>query len=424
MKNSISSIQTFPVASKEASSWLADLRRRRVESFNDARATADAIVTDVRQRGDAAIADLVRRFDGVDLRCDELLIAPAAAAIDRDLRDALELAIARVEAFHRRQRRSDDADRDGELRERVRPLRRVGLYVPGGNAVYLSTLIMSAVPARIAGVRELIVLTTSSAASNPSLQWLCLRLGVAAIYRGGGASVAAAAIGTASLSRVDKITGPGNRYVAALKQVLNGIVGIDMTAGPSEVAVVADDTADPAFVISDLLAQSEHGEDSSAVCIALNGFDRQLLPQLEQALSRTNDVARASFASNGAVLVAESSSQAIAFVNDLAPEHVSLQTRDALALAEQIENSGAIYAGPWSAVAIGDYVAGPNHILPTAGGARFSSPLGVDDFMKRSHVVALRRETFESIAPAARLLAATEGLPLHAESIEVREAKS
>lgn len=407
-----------------ATTWLEALRSRRLDSLEEAREAAAAIVGAVRDGGDGAVAAMIRRFDGIEIDPSALLADPADGAIDPALETALETAIARVEAFHATGTVGEPADQAVELLRRVRPLRRVALYVPGGGAVYLSTLVMCAVPARIAGVGEIVVITTPAAAATPELNALARRLGVGAIYRGGAAGVAAAAVGTASLRPVDKIVGPGNRFVTAIKQYVNGMVGIDMTAGPSEIAVVADATADPRFVAADLLAQSEHGDDSSAVCVALDGFESRLVPVLRaMAEACGSAAARRSLSSNGAVIAAPSVDDALAFVNELAPEHVSIQTADARALAGRVDNSGAVYVGPWSAVAIGDYVAGPNHVLPTAGAARFCSPLGVEDFVKRQHVVELPEETFCSVAGAAVEIAMREGLPLHAASVSVRRKR-
>ncbi|HEU5162367.1 MAG TPA: histidinol dehydrogenase, partial [Thermoanaerobaculia bacterium] len=248
---------------------------------------------------------------------------------------------------------------------------------------------------------------------------------IGTIYRGGGAGIAAAAYGTASLPAVDKIVGPGSQFVTALKQYLYGRVGIDMTAGPSEIALIADESAEPDLVAADLLAQSEHGPDSAAVAVVIG----QAAPELRAAIERrmaqlpSGACARRSLDANGAIAIARTADEAVAFVNALAPEHVSVQARDADSIVAGIENSGAIFVGRFSPVAIGDYTAGPNHILPTAGGGRFFSPLGVRDFLKTSHVVALSRETFAAAAPAAEILALREGLPLHAASIAAREGR-
>lgn len=416
-------IARFRLGTPEAGAWLQSLEARRDAASASALDAAAQVSAAVRQRGDEAIAEIVRRFDAVDLTAADLAIVPAPEPIDADLSAAIDLAIARIERHHAKQRPPETRNGESEIVERMRPLRRVAVYVPGGSAVYLSTLIMGVVPARLAGVEEIVVLTTPAAAATPELREIAVRLGVSTIYRGGGAGVAAAAWGTASLPRVDKIVGPGSRFVTALKQVLYGRVGIDMTAGPSEIAVIADDSGEPELIAADLLAQSEHGEDSAAVAVVSAGLAQPVADAIERRLSRlpSDAPARRSLAANGALAVAATMDDAVAFVNALAPEHVSLQTRDADSLADRIVNSGAVFAGRWSAVALGDYTAGTNHILPTAGGGRFFSPLGVRDFLKSSHVVGLSEATWREIRDAAELLAEREGLPLHAASIAARE---
>jgi histidinol dehydrogenase len=418
-------IATFTIGTPAASAWMDALRARRERAFDSAREAAAEVAREVREGGDDAVASIVARIDGVALAPGELWIEPRRREIDPALSAAADFAIARIRSYHERQIAGARTSPEAELVERVRPLRRVALYVPGGRAVYLSTLIMGAVPALLAGVGEIVVLTTPAAAATPELGEIAARLGIAAIYRGGGAGIAAAAYGTATLPAVDKIVGPGSQFVTALKQYLYGRVGIDMTAGPSEIAVIADETAEPELVAADLLAQSEHGPDSAAVAVVIGEGAPALREAIERrmALLPADAIARRSLGANGALAIARTAADAVAFANALAPEHVSIQARDADAIVAGIENSGAIFVGRWSPVAIGDYTAGPNHILPTAGGGRFFSPLGVSDFLKSSHVVSLARETFAAAAPAAELLAIREGLPLHAASIAAREGR-
>jgi len=359
---------------------------------------ADDMIAGVRARGDAFVAEQIARFDNVTLAANEIAITPRNVTIDADITAAIELAIERVEDFHFPQ--MPKSYRVGSMEHRVRPLRRVGCYVPGGRAVYLSTLIMTAVPARIAGVREIVVCTTPAAASRDELHYVCKRLGIITIYCcGGAAGIAALALGTESLARVDKIVGPGNSYVTAAKMRLVGEVGIDMTAGPTELVVIADETSDVSFVQADLDAQQEHGSDSIVTCISIGEpFD----------VRATRNI------------VAASREEAIAIANDIAPEHLSIQTRDPQQLADLAENCGAIFCGGYSPVAAGDYVAGPNHVLPTAGSARFFSPLGVYDFIKRSNVITLSAEELMEIAPSGEAIAKFEGLPAHAASMKKR----
>jgi histidinol dehydrogenase len=353
---------------------------------------ADEAIAGIRARGDAFAREQIEKFDRITI--DEILIAPRNVTIDPRMAEAIDVAIDRIDAFHRAQLPASYTwTYDGtEVQHRVRPLRRVGVYVPGGRAVYLSTLIMTAVPARIAGVQEIVAITTPAAAARDEFHFACTRLGIREIYRcGGAAGVAAAAIGTESLQRVDKIVGPGNQYVTAAKARLVGTVGIDMTAGPTELVIIADETANPDFVSADLAAQQEHGPDSRVTVIWVGRTVKTI-------------------------------DEAIVIANRIAPEHVSIQTRDPQSVAARIENCGAIFCGSSSPVAAGDYIAGPNHVLPTGGSARFFSPLGVYDFVKRANVITISDDALRRIAPYAQRLAEFEGLPLHAKSLAERSS--
>lgn len=377
---------------------MKSFRTSSPEAAAEALRVADEMIAGVRARGDAYVAEQIARFDHVSLAPDEIKIAPRTVTIGKEMAEAIEVAIERVEAFHRPQ--LPQSYRWHGIEHRVRPLRRVACYVPGGRAVYISTLIMTAVPARIAGVGEIVCITTPAAAERDEMHYVCKRLGIREIYRcGGAAGVAAAALGTESLARVDKVVGPGNAYVTAAKARLVGEVGIDMTAGPTELVVIADETADAGLVQADLDAQAEHGPDSAVICISIG---------------KPLDV-RATLN-----VVAQSIDEAVAIADDIAPEHVSIHARDAESIAARLENCGAIYCGALSPVAAGDYVAGPNHVLPTAGSARFFSPLGVYDFIKRSNVVTLTAEELSAIAIHGERLAEFEGLPKHAASMRIR----
>ena len=386
---------TFKAASPEAEAALHELEERRASANDNAFRVADEMIAGVRARGDAFVREVVERFDGI--RLDDISAAPRPTTCASS--DDLDLAIQRIESFHRPQL-PEGYDWQG-ITHRVAPLRRVGIYVPGGRAVYISTLIMCAVPARIAGVEEIVVATTPAAAAKDELQYVCAKLGIRTIYRAGGAAgIAAMALGTESLPRVDKIVGPGNAYVTAAKARLVGVVGIDMTAGPTELIVIADDTANAAFVQADLDAQQEHGPDSAVICICIG---------------KPIDV-RATL-----TLVADSVEEAVAISDRIAPEHLSIHARNATAIAELARNAGAIYCGPFAAPAAGDYILGSNHVLPTAGSARFFSPLGVYDFVKRTNVVTVSEETLQEVGPSAVRIAEFEGLPQHAASIETRQ---
>jgi histidinol dehydrogenase len=387
----------FQASSPEAEAALRELEARRRDANENAFRVADEMIAGVRARGDAYVAEQIEKFDRV--RVSPILIEPRNVSIEPELARALDAAIERVEAFHLAQLPS--SYRWENVVHRVRPLRRVGVYVPGGRAVYISTLIMCAVPARIAGVAEIVVATTPSAASKDELHYICNRLGIREIYQcGGAAGIAALALGTESLERVDKIAGPGNSYVTAAKARLVGEVGIDMTAGPTELVVIADDTANVEYVQRDLDAQQEHGPDSAVICICVG-------KPLEIRATLT--------------LVADSADEALAIADRIAPEHLAIQARDAERIAEQAQNAGAIYVGPFSPPAAGDYVVGSNHVLPTAGSARFFSPLGVYDFVKRTNVITLTEESLAQIGPFAERIAEFEGLPQHARSVRARE---
>ena len=394
-------MQVFNADSPEAEAALRDIEKRRKSSEADALRVADDAIEGVRVGGDTFVRRHIARFDGVAI--DDILIEPRVVDIDPQMAEAIEMAMARVEAFHRQQLPVGYSwsNNGTEVLHRVRPLRRVGVYVPGGRAVYLSTLIMTAVPARIAGVREVAAITTPAAADRDEFHYVCNRLEIREIYRcGGAAGVAAAALGTTTLARVDKIVGPGNQYVTAAKARLVGTVGIDMTAGPTELVVIADETANPDFVAADLAAQAEHGPDSAVICIWVGSPGKSVGATLN--------------------LIASTVDEAIDITNRIAPEHVSIQTRDAECVAARIENCGAIFCGSSSPVAAGDYIAGPNHVLPTGGSARFFSPLGVYDFVKRANVITISDDALQAISPSARRLAEFEGLPLHARSLAAR----
>jgi histidinol dehydrogenase len=386
---------------------LLEIERRHREANERATQVANDAIAGVRERGDAYVAEQIEKFDKVKIAPRDILlgVAPPPSAA---LSDAIDTAIERVESFHLKQLPASYRWTRGDttIEHRVRPLRRVGVYVPGGRAVYISTLIMCAVPARIAGVQEIVVATTARAAEKPELQYACARLGVKQIYRSGGAAaIAAMAIGTQTLERVDKIVGPGNSYVTAAKARLVGEVGIDMTAGPTELVVIADDSAVSELVAADLQAQAEHGPDSAVI----------LFTSSDRVAREVGNVLR-----ERAYIFTTPIDEAIALTNRIAPEHLSIHARNAESIAEKAENCGAIYCGPFSAPAAGDYILGSNHVLPTAGTARFFSPLGVYDFVKRTNVIIAGENDTREIAPLADRLAQFEGLPLHGKSVMAR----
>jgi len=379
----------------DAEQALIDIEARRSESNENALRVADAAIAGVREHGDAYVAEQIAKFDKVSIAPAEIKIAPRDVTIDPEMAEAIDMAIARVEAFHRQQLpQSYRWTSNGT---------EAGVYVPGGRAVYISTLIMTVVPARIAGVQEIVVATTDAAASRDELQYACNRLGVREIYRSGGAAaIAAMALGTATLERVDKIAGPGNQYVTAAKARLVGTVGIDMTAGPTELIVIADETAEAPLVIADLLAQAEHGPDSEVILLTTSRALAEQMP--ERAIS----------------FVVDDLTTAVAIADRIAPEHLGIHANDAAGIAERAQNCGAIYCGPSSPPAAGDYIIGSNHVLPTNGSARFFSPLGVYDFVKRANVITLTAAELAAIGPMAERIANFEGLPNHARSIAAR----
>jgi histidinol dehydrogenase len=420
----------------------ADFERRfaallaaKRESSADVDAVAAAIIEDVRARGDEALADYSLRFDRIDvaklgLRIGAAEIEAAIAACEPTALKALKLAHDRVMDYHRRQKPADLRFTDAlgvELGWRWRPIDAVGLYVPGGAASYPSSVVMNAVPAKVAGCGRLaMVVPTPEGHVNPLVLAAARIAGVDEIYRVGGAqAIAALAYGTKTIAPVAKIVGPGNAYVAAAKRRVFGVVGIDMIAGPSEVVVLADRSADPRFVAADLLAQAEHDEAAQSILITDDqGLARAVRLEVDRQLVDLPraKIAGASWRDNGAIVLCPSLEAALPLIERLAPEHLEIMTRDADALAERIANVGAIFLGPQTPVAIGDYVGGSNHVLPTARSARFSSGLGVLDFMKRTSLLKCDAQSLRVLGPAAVALGKAEGLEAHARSVELRLA--
>ena len=411
----------------------ARLLAAKRETAEDVDEAARAIVADVAERGDAALLEYTSRFDRLDLAPNRLRITleeidAAFAACEGPALDALRFAKERIEAYHRPQRPADRSETDAlgvTLGWRWTALESVGLYVPGGTASYPSSVIMNAVPARVAGVpRIAMVVPTPEGALNPLVLAAARLAGIDEIYRIGGAqAVAALAYGTETVPAVAKIVGPGNAYVAAAKRRVFGQVGIDSIAGPSEVLVLADGTGNPDWIAADLLAQAEHDPsaqailitDSAALADAVEDAVRGQLATLPRAA-----IAEAAWAEHGAIILVPRLDGAVALVDRLAPEHLEIQAADAEALAGRIRNAGAIFLGPHTPEAIGDYVGGPNHVLPTARSARFSSGLSVLDFMKRTSILRCGPEALRALGPAAIALGRAEGLEAHARSVAIR----
>jgi histidinol dehydrogenase len=391
------------------------------------------IVDDVAGRGDAALIEATRKFDRLDidasrLRVSETEIAVALKACDRETIAALELARERIESFHRRQLPKDERFTDAlgvELGWRWSAIESVGLYVPGGTAAYPSSVLMNAVPAMVAGVgRVVMVVPSPDGKLNPLVLAAAHLAGVSEIYRVGGAqAVAALAYGTATIAPVAKIVGPGNAYVAAAKRLVFGKVGIDMIAGPSEVLVIADHSANAAWIAADLLAQAEHDANAQSILItddAALAADVERAVETQLATLPRADIARASWKDFGGIIRVRTIDESVALADALAAEHLEIMTADPDALAARIRNAGAIFLGPHTPEAIGDYVGGSNHVLPTARSARFSSGLGVLDFMKRTSMLKCGPDQLRALGPAAMTLGKAEGLDAHARSVGIR----
>ncbi len=403
------------------------------EVSEDVDAAAAAIIADVRARGDAALIDLSRRFDRVDLGELGLRVTPgetaaARAAVPRRTFEALTLARDRILAFHERQKPADQFWTDTlgvELGWRWTAIRAVGLYVPGGTAAYPSSVLMNAIPARVAGCeRIVIVVPAPDGILNPLVLAAAELAGVDEIYRVGGAqAVAALAYGTESIAPVSKIVGPGNAFVAAAKRRVFGQVGIDMIAGPSEVVVMADSSADPEHVAADLLAQAEHDAVAQSILVTDDaGLADAVAAAVERQLAvlPRRAIAEASWRDFGAIVVVPDLDAAVPLVDRLAPEHLEIMARNGDDLARRIRDAGAIFLGPHTPEAIGDYVGGSNHVLPTARSARFASGLGVLDFMKRTSVLKCDAAALAALGPAAVALGEAEGLDAHARSVAMR----
>lgn len=396
--------------------------------------TAQDIIADVRERGDAALCEYTARFDDIkvsDVATLEISSNAREAAfqsLPSSLRQSLEAAAKRIKDFHERQKALSweyDDECGSRLGQRLTPIERIGVYVPGGKAAYPSSILMSAIPARIAGVTEIIMVVPTPRGEDNNLVLAASHLvGVDRAFRIGGAqAIAALAMGTKTVPRVDKIVGPGNAYVVAAKKALFGEVGIDMVAGPSEVVIIADSGADPKWLAMDLFAQAEHDENAQSILLSP---DAQLLNQVETAVQQLlpdmerRQIIESSLSQHGALIKVESLAAAVRLSSQIAPEHLQLMVEDPESLLDQVRHAGAIFCGYWSAEVFGDYCAGPNHVLPTAGTARFSSPLGVYDFQKRTSVIWCSPPGAAALSGVASTLAENEGLFAHARSAAYR----
>ena len=413
---------------------LAKILGRRGTRAGDVEKRVEEIVTAVQRQGDRAVLRYTAQFDHVRLRAATLEvtaaeITAAVAQVSRKDLSILRLAAKRIAAFHRRQMVKSWQYRDPlgmVLGQRITPLERVGVYVPGGKASYPSTVLMNAIPAKVAGVKE-IVMTSPIGVDGAIILAAAHVAGVDRIFRIGGAqAIAALAFGTRTIPKVDKIVGPGNIFVATAKRMVFGEVNIDSIAGPSEILLLADDSADPAHVAADMLSQAEHDELAAALCVTTSmAVARKIQKAVEQQLLSTKRqaISLRSLQKYGAIIVARGQKDMIELANTIAPEHIELLVRQPEKVARQIRNAGAMFLGPYSAPPLGDYLAGPNHVLPTGGSARFFSPLGTYDFLKRTTIIHAERRGLKALASKITHLARLEGLDDHARSVEVRFKK-
>ncbi|MDA8427952.1 MAG: histidinol dehydrogenase [Geobacteraceae bacterium] len=422
------------IRDKDFDAAFSAILSRGEESGREVEQVVLQIIADVRQRGDAAVLELTRRFDrlevssvgGLEVTSAEIETAFGRVA-EADVA-ALQLAVERVTRFHEKQKQQtwlSTEEPDIMLGQKVTPLERVGIYVPGGKASYPSSVIMNAVPAKVAGVGEIVMVApTPGGEINPHVIVAARLAGVDRIFRIGGAqAVAALAYGTETIPKVDKITGPGNIYVATAKKLVFGQVGIDMIAGPSEILVISDGSGTPAHIAADLLSQAEHDELASAILITTDrSFGEQVAAEVERQLPLLSreTIARASWEKYGAIIVAETLDEVIAFSNRIAPEHLELAVTDPFAILSKITNAGAIFMGHWTPEAAGDYLAGPNHTLPTGGTSRFFSPLSVDDFVKKSSIVYFSEDGLKRLGADIARIAGLEGLEAHGKSVSIR----
>lgn len=413
---------------------LSNLLKRSPNSYGEYEGRVSAIIDDIKGRRDEAVFEYTKKFDGYDLNADNIIVTEdeikaAYEEIDAGLVEIIRKALVNIRNYHAKQKRNSwfDATPDGTiLGQKITPLARVGVYVPGGKAAYPSSVLMNVVPAKVAGVDEIIMCTPPGKDGKIYCGTLVAakEAGVDVIYKVGGAqAIAAMAYGTESVPKVDKIVGPGNIYVALAKKAVYGQVGIDSIAGPSEIMVLADESANPRFVAADLLSQAEHDELASAILVTTS---RELAKKVSEEtegflreISRRQIIEK-SLENYGYILLAKDMDEAVAVVNEIASEHLELVTKDPFQTMTKIRNAGAIFLGEYSSEPLGDYFAGPNHVLPTNGTAKFFSPLEVDDFIKKSSIISYSREALGAIHTDIEKFAQAEGLTAHANSIKVR----
>lgn len=426
-------MQILELSEEVFGSILTNMLKRSPDSYPREEAIVADIIKNVRERGDEAIFEYTRNFDKAEIGAGNFIVTPEEEAeayekVDKELIEIIRRAIARIRAFHEHEKQESwfTTENGMVLGQRVTPLQRAGVYVPGGKAAYPSSVLMNVIPAQVAGVPEIIMCTPpgKDGKITPTTLVAAKEAGVGTIYKVGGAqAIAAMAYGTESLKKVDKITGPGNIFVALAKKAVYGHVSIDSVAGPSEVTVLADDSANAHFVAADLLSQAEHDELASCILVTTS---RQLAEDVSRevdeylkVLSRS-DIIKKSLDNFGRILVAKSMDEAIIAVNEIAPEHLEIVTRDPFLLMTRIKNAGAIFIGEYSSEPLGDYFAGPNHVLPTNGTAKFFSALSVDDFIKKTSIIYSSRDALAALHEDVEQFAKAEGLTAHANSIHVR----
>ena len=413
---------------------LENLLKRSPNSYGKFEASVAAILADVKEKGDEAVFDYTKRFDGADINAANIIVTKeeideAYSLVDKQLVDVIRKAIVNIREYHAKQKQYSwfDSTPNGTiLGQKVTPLNRVGVYVPGGKAAYPSSVLMNIIPAKVAGVSQIIMTTPpgKDGRVNPGTLVAANEAGVDVIYKVGGAqAIAAMAYGTDSIRKVDKIVGPGNIYVALAKKAVYGHVSIDSIAGPSEILVIADETANPRYVAADLLSQAEHDEMASAILITtseeLADKVSKEIDSFVAELSRSEIITK-SLENYGYILIAKDIDEAVETANEIASEHLEIVTKDPFTVMTKIRNAGAIFLGEYSSESLGDYFAGPNHVLPTNGTAKFFSPLGVDDFIKKSSIISYSREALEPIHEDIIKFANAERLTAHANSIKVR----
>ena len=425
------------IIEKDAEGFLDELAARKAEDLDEVLPTVAEITGRVRREGDKALVEYTRRFDRVEISPDRLRVAKeeieqAESLLEPELKEALKAAYGRICDYHRKQLANSwfVTGADGEiLGQRIMPVDSAAIYAPGGKAAYPSSVLMGVAAARTAGVKRVVLLSPPDrdGGMNPAVLFAAHLADVDEIYRIGGAqAIAAAAYGTESIPAVDVIAGPGNIYVTSAKKLVFGSVNIDMLAGPSEILVIADNTADPAWAAADMLSQAEHDERAGCLLITTS---RELARQVQDEIARQlealpkKEIAGKSIENFGAILLTDSVDQAAYLANRFAPEHLELLVADPWSLLGKIRNAGAVFLGPFSPEALGDYWAGPNHVLPTGGSARCFSPLGVDVFLKRSSIISFNRESFDKAVRPVTVIARAEGLEAHARSIEIRKKK-